>query len=211
MIVQAQVGPIGTASAGDGQMLNARQGKLADLIVSEFQGRLYEATYRGQVFTAANQAGTATTVGLATTYTGISLSNPVGNTKNLSILGAGWAFPVAPAACVVVGLMVGYNGATNVTHSTPITPKCNLVGPGAGAPTGLADAASALPTAPWIERILGKVDSGAVSVDTQGAVGNVQIEGGIVLQPGAYIAIYTSTVANTAGFFGSFQWAEMPI
>ena len=211
MIVQAQVGPIGTSSAADGQLLNTRQGKMADLIVSELQGRLYEATYRGQVFTAANQAATVTTVGLATTYTGISLSNPVGNTKNLALLGVGWSFPVAAPAAIVVALMVGYNGATNVTHTTPITPKCNLVGPGAGSPTGLADASSTLPTAPWIERILGKVDSGAVSVDTQGGIANVQLEGGIILQPGAYAAIYTSTISAASGFFGSFQWAEMPV
>jgi hypothetical protein len=191
-------------------MLTLRQAKLGDLVVSELQGRLYELNYRQQLFHAANQAATVTTVGLATTYTGISISNPVGNVKNIAILGAGWAFPVAAPAVVVVGIMVGYNGSTNVTHTTAITPKSSFVGIGP-APTALVDASSAFPTAPWLERVLGKVDSGAVSVDTQGAVGNVQLESGIILPPGAYAAIYTSTVSAASGFFGSFQWAELPV
>jgi len=211
MLIQGQVGPIGTTAAADGQQATARLGKLSEVMVSELQGRLYELNYRKSLFNAANQAGTVTTVGLATTYTGICLSNPVGNAFNLVVLGAGYAFPVAPAADVVVGLMVGFNGTTNVTHTTPITPKSSFVGAAAGAPTALVDAAAGLPTAPWIERILGKVDTGALTVATQSAQATSAIEGGIILAPGGYVAIYTSTVANTAGFFGSFQWAEVPV
>lgn len=209
MLMQGTIGPVG-ASQSDGNSPALRQGKLADLIVSELQGKLFEANLRGLLFNAANQAGTVTTVGLATTYTGICLSNPVGNTKNVVVTGVGYAFPVAPAADVVVGLMTGYSGSTQVTHTTPITPKTSFIGAGAN-PTALVDSAATLSATPVIERILGKVDTGAITTTTQGSVTNTMIEGGIILAPGAFVAIYTSSVANTAGFFGSFQWMELPL
>lgn len=207
--VQGLVGNIGT-SRPDGTSPILRLGNQADLIVSEMQGRLFEANLRGLLFNAANQAGAVTTVGLATTYTGLCLSNPVGNNKNVVLTGVGYAFPVAPAAAVVVGLMTGFSGSAQVTHTTPGTPRTSYIGAGA-VPTALVDTAATLSATPVIERILGKVDTGAITVDTQGAVTNIPIEGGIILAPGAFVAFYTSSVANTAGFFGSFQWMELPL
>ena len=37
------------------------------------------------------------------------------------------------------------------------------------------------------------------------------LEGSVVLPPGAYAIIATSTVSGTSGFWGSYTWEEVPI
>lgn len=209
MLSQGQVGPI--TSTADGVQVALRTGKLGEQIVSELHGRYYETCYRRALFAAANQAATVTTVGLATTYTGLCLSNPLGSSINISILKAAAAFPVAPAAAIVVGLMVGYNAGTNVTHTTPSTTlRSNFVGVGA-APVGLVDTAATLPTAPTLQKVMGIVGTGAITV--YGGIPAIEedFEGNIILPPGAYCAFYTSAASAASGFFGSFKWEEIPV
>jgi hypothetical protein len=208
MLSQGQVGPIATTA--DGVQVAMRAGRLGEQIVSELHPRYYETCFRRAVFSAANQAATVTTVGLATTYTGLILCNPVGSSVNLAIMKVAAAFPVAPAAVVVVGLMLGYNAGTNVTHTTPVTPRSNFFGVGA-APVGLTDVAATMPTAPTLQKVMGTVGTGAVT--TFGGITAIEddFEGSIILPPGAYAAIYTSAASGAAGFFGSFNWEEVPV
>lgn len=202
---------VGGIAVGLGAIVpNDRIGKMGDKIVSQLHGKLFEAAVTQTLFHAANQAVTATTVALATTYTGICLSNPVGSGKYIQVVGAGYAFVVAPAAPVAVGIMVGSNATTDVTHTTPLTPRCSMIGSGATS-SAKVDAAATLPTAPTIERILGVVDTGAITVATQSASSTQAIEGGILLGPGSYAAIYTSTASGASAFLGSFQWIEFPV
>lgn len=79
------------------------------------------------------------------------------------------------------------------------------------APTGLVDASVTLPVAPWLERVVGKVDTGALTVQTQSAPSFIDLAGSIILPPGAYLAIFTSTASAAAGFIGSIGWTEVPI
>ena len=201
MLSQGQVGPI--TSTSDGVQVALRAGRLGDQIISELHPRYYEECYRRAVFSAANQTATVTSVALATTYTGLVLSNPVGSSVNLVLIKTAAAFPVAPAAAVVVGLMLGYNAGTNVTHTTPVTPRSNFIGVGAS-PVGLVDAAATLPTAPTLQKVMGIVGTGAIT--TYGGINAVEedFEGSIILPPGAYAAIYTSAASAAAGFFGRF-------
>jgi hypothetical protein len=62
-----------------------------------------------------------------------------------------------------------------------------------------------------VERILGVIDTGAITVATQSGVSFTDLQGTIILPPGAYAAIYTSTASAASGFIGSFQWIEVPI
>jgi len=211
MLIQNQVGPIATTqSIAPGTQAPARAGQLGDTIVSEVSPAYYEATYRRASFSAANQSARVTTAGLATTQTGLCLSNPVGSTVNLVLTLVGWAFPVAPAADLVVGLATGYNSSTNVTHTTPITPRSNFFGVGAS-PVGLVDESTTLPTAPVLTLVFGKVDTAAITTSSSQSNGFADLKGAIVLPPGAYAHIYTSSVANTAGFLGSISWIEIPV
>jgi hypothetical protein len=161
MLIQPQVGPLATTSSlAAGQQPAARAGNMGELIVSELHGRYYEAAYRKTMFSAANQAGATTTVGLATTYTGICLSNPINSTVNLVVQKVGYAQLVAFTAAAVIAVAAGYNSNTNVTHTTPVTPRSNYFNNGT---TGqaLVDVAATLPTAPVYTHVLGTALTGA--------------------------------------------------
>ena len=207
----SQVGPLSSVvSIAPGQQIVQRAGQLGDQIISELHGRYYETAYRRALFNAANQAPTTTTVGLATTYTGLVLSNPVGSPVNLVLNKVGYAFLVAFPAAAAIGIMCGYNSSTNVTHTTPGTPRSNFFGAG-GAGSGLIDVAATLPTAPVVTHLLATGLTGAITVQEMISGDMVDLEGGIVLPPGAYAAFFTSTASGASGFMGSMQWEEVPV
>lgn len=204
-----------TVGFGDGANMSlgtsapGRAGQQGDLIVSQLQAAGFEATIRSHTFHAANQAAATTTVGLATTYTGLCLSNPVGSGFNLVVGKVGYAFIVAFPAGAAIGLMTGYNATTNVTHTTPATPRNGKFGTGA-AGVGLVDVAATLPTAPVLTHLFGSGLTGAITTAPHVSQGLIDLEGTLVLPPGAYCAIYTSTVSGTSGFLGSISWTEVP-
>jgi hypothetical protein len=210
MQLQMTVGPASIASLPQASTPNLRSGQLGDLIVTELQGRYYEGAYRKQRFNAANQAGTTTSVGLATAYTGLCLSNPIGSNVNLVLEKLGYSFSVAFAAGSAIGLMTGYSSTTNVTHTTPGTPRSNFVGVGTPG-QGLIDTSCTLPIAPVVSMVFTSGLTGAITtqVTTPGEV--VDLDGGYIIPPGGYAAIYTSTASGAAGFFGSLQWSEIPV
>lgn len=193
------------AALGTGQ-IQARGGTLGDQIMSELHGRYYETNKSKALFNGAI-TGQVTTVGLATTYTGLCLSNPIGSTVNLVINKAGFAFIVAFAAGATIGLMTGYNSGTNVTHTTPVTPRSQFFGVGASG-TGLLDSAATLPTAPTLNTILGAGLTGAITTAVF-IPSIVDLEGSIILPAGAYCAFYTSTASGAAGGAFSFTWEEV--
>ena len=210
MLIQGQVGVLATTqSIAPATQSVARQGNMGELIVSELHGRYYEANYRRSLFNGAI-VSQVTTVGLATTYTGLCLSNPIGSTVNLVLNKVGYAFVVAFAAGAAVGIMTGFNSGTNVTHTTPVTPRSQFFGVGATG-TGLLDSSATLPTAPTLNTILGAGLTGAITTTPFGLGGVVDLEGSIILPPGAYAAIYTSTASGAASGAFSFQWEEIPL
>lgn len=205
MIMQGQVGNILKYPDGAQPGAGLRQGNQGEVMVSELHGRYYEQAYRRNLFTAANQALTTTSAGLATVATGTILSNPIGNTVNLALLKAAWTMAVAPAAAYFVGLAQGYSAATNVVHTTPVTPSASLYGIGA-APTAKVDSAATLPVAPTYQLVLG----GGGAAINNGSSG-YDFEGSILIPPGGYALLATSVASGAAGFAGSFMWEEIPV
>ncbi len=180
-----------------------RIGQQGDRMVSQLHGPMYELASRGRLFHAASQAATTTTIALATTYTGLCLSNPTGNLMNLEPRMIGWALSVAPAAEATTALGGGYLAAGVETHTTPLTTYNCLLG-NAAAATGLADAACTLPAGPRVIMPL----EGAFTAAALGLPGKGQPISGIVIPPGGYVFFYTLTVS--VGFFGIF-WSEFPV
>jgi hypothetical protein len=210
MLFQGQVGPqAGAQSMAPGSVMSIRLGNLGEQIASELHGRYYEQTYRRNVFNGA-VVGQVTTVGLAATYTGLCLSNPIGSQVNLVLLQASYAFIVAFPAGSVIGLMTGYNSGTNVTHTTPVTPRNQFFGAG-GSGVGLLDSSATLPTAPTLNTILGSGFTGAITTTPHVGPSLIDIAGSIILPAGAYCAFYTSTVSGAAGGAFSFIWEEVPV
>ena len=167
-------------------------------------GKYYEGTYRGASGWAANQALATTSAGLATTYTGICLSNPAGSGKNLVVQKVSAILDVAPSTVTGVGLIVGYSAAGIVTHTTPLTPYNALIGTSAAGLVGLADAACTLVGTPLWRQFLAETPT-ATTLVSYGS----DIDGEIVLPPGAYMAIGTTIASPASSFFGSISWEEL--
>lgn len=210
MNINGQVGAIATTSSiATGQQPILRLGNMGDLIASPLQAKYYENTFRRSVFSTANSAAVATVALGTTTYTGLSLSNPIGSTVNLVILKGSYALSVAAPTAGYLGVETGYNSGTNVTHTAATTVANNFIGVGASG-TGLGDSSSTLPTAPTNRLMLCNTSSIATTAYNGSAPQVFDFEGSIILPPGAYIAYYTFAT-NTAAWWFSWSWAEIPI
>lgn len=183
-------------------------GKQNDLLNSRLRGDKYTPAYQGSMFWAANQAGATLSNALATTYVGLCLSNPAASTKNLSVRKVTGAFVVAPGAVGALGLISGWSAAGVVTHTTPLTVQNSKLA-GSAVAQGLADAACTIvgagANAPSWNRFL------AVSkVSAELANFNEEVEGGIIIPPGGYLAVGSFGAAGPgSGFVGSIEWDEI--
>lgn len=182
-----------------------RYGRYADGLVSEYNARYYQATKDGLCFTVATQALVTTTVGLATAYTGLVLSNPITSAVDLVIVQGSMMQSVIQATQVeAFAIATGFNSATNVTHTTPVAPKSSLIGSGLTG-SGLADVSATLPTAPFYDTFV--TNTGTATADSTG-VQVVDIGGSIVLKPGAYALWVTPAQASVAGMWFGFKYFE---
>jgi hypothetical protein len=188
-----------------------RSGKQGDLSVSELHGRYYESNYRKNKFYGSNGATpSVTTVALATTYTGLCLLNPAGSNVNVVIDKVGYSFLVAFPAAATIGLMVGFNPAGVTTYSAAASSgSASMIGAG-NTPAARCALSATLPTAPTLHTVFGTGYTGAITTTPQ-TMQIVDLEGSVILTPGAYAAIYTSTVSGAASLAGSFQWEEVPV
>lgn len=203
----------GAVQSTDGAVNPARAARDGSLIVASGRGDYEEAAMRQTVFQAANQGpgGTTTTVGLAATYTGLVVSNPAGSTVNLVMLQAGVAVVGAPAALSTIGILVGYAAAGVVTHTTPLTPLSTFMNVTQATGQGKADAAATLVGTPtlWMPLGVTPITGATAQVLNPPVILNVyDFKGALVLPPGAYVAIYTSTVLS---IIGGLTWREVPI
>ena len=62
---------------------------------AEAHGASYNSSFNKRLFFGANQAGVTTSAGLATTYTGLCLTNPNASGVNIALTNVGAAFTVA--------------------------------------------------------------------------------------------------------------------
>lgn len=208
MLIQGSVGQPSTTSIQAGTTPTIRLGQLGDVIMSELHGRYYETAYRRNLFAAAVQGtGITTSAGLVTGYTGIALTNPTTSTVNCVISKVGYAFNAAPAATMTVSLAFN-TSTTAVTQTTAITTRNMFLG---GATSqGLVSSATTFPTAPININILGVIGTNAITA-LSNTPSVVDIEGSIVMPPGSYVCIVTSTASAATSFFGSFMWEEIPV
>lgn len=162
---------------------------------------------RRNIYVAANQTGCVWTVGLATTYTGLCLTNPLGSGKNLSILGVSHQEVVAPTGIAAVYL-AGLYHATAVTQSVPSTIRRASIGPATSASVALAATGATLPAAPVILlNLTAGHTSGALSTSASPAF--IPINGLLTVEPGGFIIIANFTIGVAVGQQGAFIWEEI--
>jgi hypothetical protein len=161
-------------------------------------------TFKQNVYVAANQAVKTTTAGLATTYTGLSLTNPVTNTKKLILLEFGWGQHAA-AAAGVIGIM---GGAITSTHTAAedIVPKNMYMG-SANTSIAIVDTDCTIST-PVLYKVFGSTGSVATTGYGTQPLTMVDLKGGIIVNPGYFIASYISVVTTSALIF-YFSWEEV--
>lgn len=149
-----------------------------------------------------------TSAALATTYTGLVLTNPVNSAVDLVLQSASFANAVAQAAVRTIGLLAGFNATSAVTQTTPAVVVNNFVGGPAG--SGLLATAATLPTAPLLMLIFTELTTGAVTTwPTYG--GFFDLNDGlnlIIIPPGGYVGFYTSTASTASSLNLGLQWSE---
>lgn len=195
---------VGVQSNADGaNPVTQRGGQQGDAIVSDLHARYYEQTVRQRVF-SVNTQGTAvtTTAALATTWTGLGISNPAGSGVNLALLKFS-ATQFAVGAASTIGIMGGVG-----VLAASLAVQSRLIGGGA---VSLANAsAGATISTPLLITTFGSV--GSLATTTYGLEPGifVDLEGSIIIPPGSFVATYTSIVTTSALNFG-FCWEEVPI
>lgn len=201
MIVGPQQNPISA------QPIIARAGCQGDTIMSELHGRYYEQTFRGNMFSASIQAVATTTVGLATTYTGLVISNPIASSINMVLNKASIMQSVIQSAQIeAYAIAVGFNATTNVTHTAALVTRSNKIGSGLVS-IGLADTSATLPTAPFYHTFV--QNTGTATANGTGSV--IDLEGSVILPPGGYALWVTPAQASVAGLWFSFSWEEVSV
>jgi len=175
--------------------------------VADAHGRYMQAALEGRLFSAHNVAAQAVSVALTTTYTGLCLSNPAGNNKNLALLAAQYALSVAPAAIASLHLIAGYSAAGIVTHTTPLAapgPVSTIIN-GVTPPTAKVDSAATI-VSPYYLMPMGSGFTAAALYAT--TPGWIDLGGAFVIPPGGWVA-WGALTAVTG--FGGFLWEEIPI
>lgn len=209
MLIQGQVGAPGAQSLTPGTQPTVRAGQLGDVIVSELHGRYYETAYRKALFGGCNQAGVTTTAAFATTYTGLVLANPNGSAVNLVLNKVGVSQILAQTTVSAVGIMVGFS-TTNLSGSLTAVPvRSKFLGAPAG--TGLLYSAVTLPVAPTLDTVIGSLYTAATSSIPVVPAFLIDLEGSIIIPPGGYAALYTTTATTASSLIASMQWEEVPV
>lgn len=197
-------GKVGVQSLSNGSVGPVRLNAEGALVTQSGGGKYYELTNAGKVFVACNQAAVAVTAAMATTYTGLVLFNPATNTtKNLVLLGFGYASTVAVPTATIVGLMTGVNAGD---AAAAITPRNRKVG--GAASVAIVDNGCTLTGTPVLEQVFSTAWTEATTAGTIGPNNWKDLDGSLILPANAYVAAY-STAANTAAFIFSFMWAEV--
>lgn len=207
MLIQSTVGPSQNNDGNTG--VAPRLGRQADTMVSQLHGKYYEASRTRTTFRGSALAVT-TTVGFATTYTGLVLANPFGSNVNAVVLRMGYGNSVAFATAGVIGVMKGYSSATQVVLTTPVQPYDSIY---TGSYSGVCVMASAatLPATPVLHKVVASCGTANTNTYSLPANNIVELEGDLILPPGAFCAVYTSVASGTNGMYFDLFWEEVPV
>ena len=171
-------------------------------LIASQGGKYRAATQAGRVFAAANQAVVNVTVGMAATYTGLALCNPVGSGKNFAILGLGVIAEIqVPSAVCIMGIMTG----GGVGAATSVIPGRNRL---SGGPASVAyvDSAVIFTEAPVLEQTFKSFHTGVVTGGLQDGF-YVDLDGSLIITPGYHVSPFASAI-NNATFQFSWLWEE---
>lgn len=202
-VAQGQVGQQ-SLTTGATALQGFRQLPQGDMAVSELHARYFEQGRYGNMASAANQAATAISIGLTTTYTGLCLYNPLGSGVILVPNKIKFALSVAPAAIATLGLISGFAATGGVTaQTTKLVNQSSQIGAATGA-RGIALSAATVVTPTWLMHL----EDGNTAASFPANGGPIDLEGAFQILPGGFIAI--GALSAVTGL-GSIVWEEVPI
>ena len=164
-------------------------------------GGMAEAALSGRLFGVCNQAAVATTAALATTWTGLCVSNPATSGKNMVLKEFGFSQTVASNGDGAIGLLT----CTIAAPASAVTIQKQKIG---GATSNMIADDGATIVGPVLQRVFGPIGTLAVTGYGQGPQFVYKAEGSIVIPPGYTIGTYTTKVVGASMIF-YFVWEEV--
>jgi hypothetical protein len=209
MINEGMVGPQVLA---DGQVARIRQGKSAEVVVTELHGKYYEQAYRGRIFRAVQAAGgvLVTTVGTTASF---ALANPLNSGVNLSVLKLYAAIKVLPGTPIIgyYGVYVNTNPAGAAVTGTALTPFGHPLGSGV-TPAGKPFTTATLPAAPSLYDILQQKTATAEAPLSPPPPFVLSYDGDFLLGPGSTLSIMQDASDTTAAtMVCGVEWEEIAV
>lgn len=202
MLAEGRAGQTTVQDGADRELRLVRTGAVA---VADAHGRHYDAVTRGNCFVVSQQAAAALGTALTATAVTLTLYNPAGSGKNLVLLQATLAIPVATTAGFVA-YAVNDTPAQAVPATTTATTIRNAQLGSGNASVARAYTAATLPAAPVAVRVL----AGIIST-TPGGVHTIvdNVDGGIILTSNTAVTIQGVTT-NATGVI-SLLWEEVAL
>ena len=167
-------------------------------------GDYSDAAINGRLFAAAMQTPTTTSTTLNTTFVGLGLCNPTGSGKLLIV----HEFSYAVTAAVTAAALLALATTDSTGFEADIVPRCCRNGYAAS--VALVDKGATI-NAPVIEKIIGTIGQGAVTVQLGGQAPNiVKLSGQIILAPGRAVVTDTTVATGAVMQFG-YLWEEIDL
>jgi hypothetical protein len=179
------------------------------LVSTDGHGKYQQAVLSGNCFISSNQTGVTTQAGLSATTPVLTLFNPKGNTKLLSVWYAGIITTVVNGAAAVYWLAANTNVAAAAVTGTAATFSNCQIG-NAGSPTASIFTAATLPAAPIAIATLAAGLTGAITTIPYISAASRWFDGSLIVLPGAAISFQTSTASGASSTFAELIWEEIP-
>lgn len=181
-----------------------------ETLTMDAHARYQQAVLGGNCFISSNQSGVTTQAGLSATTPVLTLANPKGNNKLLSVWYAGIIMTVVNVAAAVAWLAANTNNAANAVTGTVATFSNCLIG-NTNSPSGQILTAATLPAAPIAIATLGAGLTGAITTIPYLLPMSRWFDGSIIVGPGGAISFQTSTASGASSTFAELIWEEIPI
>ena len=204
---------VGPQTAQDSALLPARSLRDGAVAVSEVHGKYYEQSYRGNVFWATMGAGVIFPTTGATAANVLTLTNPAGSGKNLSLISFDMVFTIIPVTPLtgLYGLYVNTNIAAAAVSGTALAPQPALLGSNAGSVAKPLTTSTVPATAtlllPFFQKVTGEI-AAVFPIPGMPSV-HLDLDGKIILAPGTAITPQQTVNDSTnASVICTFCWEE---
>ena len=191
----------------EGGTLVDRKGSSDGVAFSDgIHGSMFAAAKAGRLFKGANQAAVATSTTLNTTWTGLGISNPSGNSKVFNIRRFSWMLSVVGPAAGALGLVLTTHAAGAFASAVSAVNAYTGVATGS---TAILDNGATVVAGTIVEPIT-TYGTGAITTWQGAGWQSACFDGSLIVPPG-YCLITDTTTACTAAFLFGFVWEEVNI